>query len=223
MRSARSAADAQADTDLPKSAGLRAEALAQANTSGATATTAQTTAATQAAAATSQAPAGTLPPAAPATGSAGTVSNASAQSQPTYTLMHAPQDPGFAGEMSARMQTLVREGVREARLQLHPAELGRLQVTVSTEGDQARLLFVAENSAAREAIEQSMPRLREMLEQSGLQLAQSDVGQRDLQGGQTGTGSEASSARTAGDDAADEAEVADTGPGRDSARIDTYI
>jgi flagellar hook-length control protein FliK len=80
------------------------------------------------------------------------------------------------------MKTLVRDGVREARLQLHPAELGRLQVTVTTEGDQTKVVFTAETAAARDAIEQSMPRLRDMLEQSGLQLAQSDVGQRDLQG-----------------------------------------
>ena len=37
------------------------------------------------------------------------------------------------------------------------------------------MLFVADSAAARDAIEQSLPRLREMLAQSGLQLAHSDV------------------------------------------------
>ncbi|EED30885.1 putative flagellar protein [gamma proteobacterium NOR5-3] len=101
---------------------------------------------------------------------------------PQYSLSRAPDDVEFPGELSARMKTLVRDGVREARLQLHPAELGRLQVTVTTEGDQTKVVFTAETAAARDAIEQSMPRLRDMLEQSGLQLAQSDVGQGDLQG-----------------------------------------
>ena len=73
---------------------------------------------------------------------------------------------------------------REATVQLHPAELGRLHVTISTEGDHARVLFVTETAHAREAIEQSLPRLRELLQQSGLDLAQGDVSYREpSQGG----------------------------------------
>ncbi|EAQ98438.1 flagellar hook-length control protein FliK [Congregibacter litoralis] len=145
---------------------------------------------------------------------------------PEYSLTRAPDDGEFPGELTARMKTLVRDGVREARLQLHPAELGRLQVTVTTEGDQTKVVFTAETLAARDAIEQSMPRLREMLEQSGLQLAQSDVGQGDL-----GRGSE-SGERGEGKSSADEAAVADAADSDDSrsliydagkARIDTYI
>ncbi len=101
-------------------------------------------------------------------------------------LQHAPQDPGFSGELANRLQVFARNGVQEATLQLHPAELGRLQVSITTDGDQARVVFVADNAAARDAIEQSMPRLRELLAQSGLQLAHSDVSGQSQAGGQRG-------------------------------------
>ena len=97
-------------------------------------------------------------------------------------MTHAPQDAEFAGELANRLQVFARNGGHEATLQLHPADLGRLQVSITTDGDQARVLFVADSAAARDAIEQSMPRLREMLAQSGLQLSHSDVSSQ-FQGG----------------------------------------
>ncbi len=93
-------------------------------------------------------------------------------------LYHSPAEPEFADEFTAHVRTMVKEGAQEARLQLHPAELGRLHVTIATDGDQARVQFLAESPAAREMIEQNLPRLREMLQEQGLQLAESDVGTR---------------------------------------------
>ncbi len=106
-------------------------------------------------------------------------------------LLATPSDPEFAPEFAGRLQMMVKNGMREANVQLHPAELGRLQLTISTDGDQARIVIVAETAAARDMIEQSMPRLRDMLEQSGLQLAQGDVSQRqrDMGDGSPGAGS----------------------------------
>jgi flagellar hook-length control protein FliK len=69
----------------------------------------------------------------------------------------------------------VNNGLQEARLQLTPAELGRVQITINTEGDNARVVFVAETAVAKDLLDQSMPRLREMLQQSGIQLAHGDV------------------------------------------------
>lgn len=90
--------------------------------------------------------------------------------------LHTPVgDPGWNGEFASRIGVMVKNGVPEASLQLSPAELGRLDIKISTDGDQAKVVFTVQNMAAREAIEQAMPRLREMLEQSGLQLAHSEV------------------------------------------------
>ena len=145
-----------------------------------------------------------------------------------YSLERAPDDPEFADELTTRMKVLVRDGVREARLQLHPAELGRLQVTITTEGDQARVSFVADTAAARDTIEQNLPRLREMFEQNGLELAQSDVGQRGPAGGENEGRGAADEERATTDVAAvgadGEAVNPDADPGSaGTSRIDTYI
>jgi len=53
--------------------------------------------------------------------------------------------------------------------------LGRLTVSIVTEGEQVAVFFSVENGAVRDLIERSLPQLREQLSQSGLQLADSGV------------------------------------------------
>lgn len=91
------------------------------------------------------------------------------------TLPTPMSDPNWNQEFVGRIGILVDSGVSEAKLQLTPADLGRMEVKISTEGDQTKVLFSVQNATAREAIEQAMPRLREMLGQDGLQLAHSEV------------------------------------------------
>ena len=93
----------------------------------------------------------------------------------TAPLSTPVSDPAWNGEFASRIGVMVKNGLPEASLQLSPAELGRLDIKISTDGDQAKVLFTVQNMAAREAIEQAMPRLREMLEQGGMQLAHSEV------------------------------------------------
>lgn len=177
-----------------------------------------------------EAPPAALPPG-PATAPQGGIQNAQGGASNLafaadfdLAMPRAPSGSEFADELGARMQVMLRDGVRKAHIQLQPAELGRLQVTISTEGDQARVAFLADAGATRDAIEQSLPRLREMLEQNGLQLAQSDVGQRGFQreesrpdGAADARGAELSA--TAEEACADR--QGDAGASR--ARIDTYI
>jgi flagellar hook-length control protein FliK len=91
------------------------------------------------------------------------------------TMTMAPGEPSWNNEFAARVSVVVKNGLQEASLQLNPPELGRLDVKISTDGDQTKIVFNVQNGAAKDAIELAMPRLREMLEQSGLQLAHSDV------------------------------------------------
>ena len=66
-------------------------------------------------------------------------------------------------------------------MNLHPAELGRMSVSVITEGNETKVAFTVETSQARQAVEASLPRLREMLEQTGLSLADSNVSEQNRQ------------------------------------------
>ena len=83
-------------------------------------------------------------------------------------------------DFASNLRILKAKGGGEARLQLHPAELGRMTIRLSTEGDEARVTFVVENHHARQVIESNMPRLRDLMEQSGLSLADTDVSEQQL-------------------------------------------
>lgn len=65
-----------------------------------------------------------------------------------------------------------------AELHLHPAELGSIEIKIVTEDQQARVSFITSSAAARDVIEESLPKLRELLADSGLALDQSDISQK---------------------------------------------
>ena len=153
----------------------------------------------------------------------GSASNFNSAPGVDLAMQRAPTDPEFVDELGARIQVMLRDGLGKAQIQLHPAELGRLQVTISTDGDQARVAFLADAGATRDAIEHSLPRLREMLEQNGLQLAQSDVGQRGFQrqDSQPDGSADARDPELPGAAEADASRQGDTGAS--GSGIDTYI
>jgi hypothetical protein len=98
----------------------------------------------------------------------------------------------LATGLSTHLRVLKSQGGGEAKLSLHPAELGRMSISVSTEGNETRVAFVVETSQARQAVESALPRLRDMLESAGLSLSGSDVseqGDSQANTGERGAGS----------------------------------
>jgi flagellar hook-length control protein FliK len=96
--------------------------------------------------------------------------------------------PAFAPSLAASVSVLARDGIQEARLNLHPAEMGPIAVQIAIEGTQARVDFTAEVAATRAAIESGLPELASALRESGLTLAGGGVyeqarEQREAQGG----------------------------------------
>ena len=87
----------------------------------------------------------------------------------------------FASSMATHLRVIKNQGGGEAKVNLHPAELGRMSVSVITEGNETKVAFTVETSQARQAVEASLPRLREMLEQAGLSLADSNVSEQNRQ------------------------------------------
>jgi len=84
--------------------------------------------------------------------------------------------PGWPEEVGSRVSWMVGHEESHAQLTLTPPQLGKIEVSITVSGDQTSAQFVAATPAARELIEQSLPRLRELLEQSGINLGQTDVG-----------------------------------------------
>ena len=70
----------------------------------------------------------------------------------------------------------------KAELVLTPPNLGKLEVSIALNGDQTTAQFVASSQASRDALEQALPRLREILEQAGISLGQANVSTSEDQG-----------------------------------------
>lgn len=88
--------------------------------------------------------------------------------------------PGWDSALAQKVIWQVGQQQQVAELHLNPPQLGPLQVQVSMAADQggnvATAHFVSQHAAVREAIEAAMPRLREMLAESGIALGNTTVG-----------------------------------------------
>jgi len=101
--------------------------------------------------------------------------------------LHAgPGEAGFAPALGAQVTLWVKDGVQEARLQLHPADLGPVTVQIALDGQAAHIDFTAAVAATRESIEQSLPALAAALRESGFTLAGGGVFGRSGQGANDG-------------------------------------
>lgn len=86
--------------------------------------------------------------------------------------------PAWASEMGQRVTWLANSELREARLQLHPRNMGSVEVRIAYGPEQQlNVSFTVTNPIARDALEASLPRLREMFEQQGLNLANTNISQ----------------------------------------------
>lgn len=102
---------------------------------------------------------------------------------PTAFVSTPTNHAGFADDVGQRVVLFAGRGESKAELILTPAHLGRVEVTLTISAEQATAQFVASSNAARDALEQAMPRLREMLAEAGIQLGESHVGTRSDQEG----------------------------------------
>lgn len=107
---------------------------------------------------------------------AGEAEGRMASTTTSTNTIYTPLGSGnWSAEVAGRVSIMVKNALSEATLQLSPPELGRMEIKISTEGEQTRILFNVAAAETRDTIDQALPRLREMLEQSGLQLADFDV------------------------------------------------
>jgi flagellar hook-length control protein FliK len=120
-------------------------------------------------------------------GTEGTQGHDKVNGPPREATLHAAIDEaGFGDALGGQVALWVREGVQEARLQLHPAELGPVNVQIALDGQLAHVDFVAAVPATRESIEQSLPALAAALRDAGFTLAGGGVSGQGAHGGRNG-------------------------------------
>ncbi|MCC4604923.1 flagellar hook-length control protein FliK [Xanthomonas campestris] len=84
----------------------------------------------------------------------------------------------FDDAIGARLSWLADQKIGHAHIKLTPNEMGPVEVRLHLEGDKVNASFTAAHADTRQALEQSLPRLRELLGQNGFQLGQADVSQQ---------------------------------------------
>ena len=83
---------------------------------------------------------------------------------------------GWHEEMGQKLTWMVGNNRQHADLVLTPPQLGRVEVSLTMNGDQATATFTSANPAVREALEASLQRLRDVLADAGVSLGQTQVG-----------------------------------------------
>ncbi|MDH5822769.1 flagellar hook-length control protein FliK [Luteimonas sp. RD2P54] len=89
----------------------------------------------------------------------------------------------FAESVGTRLQWLADQKIGHAQIRITPHDLGPIEVRLRLDGDRVSADFSSAQAEVRQALEASLPRLREMLGAHGFQLAHADVGQQSRQDG----------------------------------------
>jgi flagellar hook-length control protein FliK len=106
-----------------------------------------------------------------------TTNQASGSSSNSTLRVDTPMgQAGWHDEVGQKLTWMVGNNRQQADLVLNPPQLGRVEVSLTMNGDQATAIFTSSNPAVREALENSLHRLREVLADAGVSLGQTQVG-----------------------------------------------
>lgn len=113
----------------------------------------------------------------------------------TVNAMEAPsadlQGGHFDEDIGDAVRWMADQKIGHAHIKVTPNDLGTVEIRLRLEGDRIHADFASAQADVRQALESSLPRLRDMLGQHGFQLAHADVGQQHAppsQGGGSPTG-----------------------------------
>jgi flagellar hook-length control protein FliK len=90
-------------------------------------------------------------------------------------LTPAVGTPAWDQALGQKIVWMAQGGEQSASLTMNPPDLGPMQVVLSVSNNQATVDFMAAQPEVRQALEAALPRLREMMGESGIQLGQANV------------------------------------------------
>ncbi len=144
-------------------------------------------------------------------------------SRETAVLGGKSATEGWLKEIGLNISGMVQGKLGRMSLQLHPADLGVLEIEILTQDGVASVDFSAVQPATRELLDATLPRLRELLQQQGLQLGDAVVRDQAQQQARDQARSAFAAAQAAADSVANEAEPAPRAPRISrSALLDAY-
>lgn len=126
---------------------------------------------------------------------AGAAAGASITPQQVHTLPTFG-DAAWPQSMASQLAFMQVHRQSSAELQLNPAELGGMHVKLEVDNGAVNASFVCQHQAVAELVQDAMPRLRDAMQQGGMQLAQTSVSTGDFS--QQQSASQGSSAQNQG-------------------------
>lgn len=78
------------------------------------------------------------------------------------------QQPGWSKELTDKVMWMSSQNLKSAEIKMNPAELGRLEIRVQMGQEQTQITFASAHAGVRDSLDGQMHRLREMLEQQGM-------------------------------------------------------
>jgi len=142
------------------------------------------------------------------------------QGEPTATPHIGGDD--FDDAMSARIGWLADQKIGHATIKVTPHDLGLIEVRLQMDGDKVHATFSSAHADVRHALESSIPRLREMLNDQGFQLGNADVGQQQTAQDGKANGGQAGHGNADGDTALVETTVSPSQLMRQRGLVDAY-
>jgi flagellar hook-length control protein FliK len=88
------------------------------------------------------------------------------------------------GDLGQNIQWMLGKNISRATLDINPANLGPLKITIDQQRDQIQIQIMAAHHLTRDALDQAIPRLREWLQDAGLNHAEVTIASFDSQSGQ---------------------------------------
>ena len=97
------------------------------------------------------------------------------KSNSQFKLDVPPQSPQWSEQIARRITIMSNDQIQSARIQLDPPELGLLEIKIKVQQDQVNVAFSSSHQVVRDALESQAPRLKELMEQQGVDLTDVDV------------------------------------------------
>lgn len=94
----------------------------------------------------------------------------------TQTISTPVNSPAWGEDFSQKISWMVSQKSQVAELHLNPPNLGPLDVTLKISDNQATAMFSSPHAAVRDAVENALPKLRELLADNGIMLSNASVG-----------------------------------------------
>ncbi len=84
--------------------------------------------------------------------------------------------PAWGNQLGDQLVFMLQGKMQSAEIKLNPAHLGPMEIRLSVhEDNKASVSFISAHAPVREALDAALPRLRDMMEQQGLDLTHVDV------------------------------------------------